>query len=133
MTRLLAPALLLASWALADGLPAFKPGEWSYQREVNGAPLVRRKCADPTADLKRQHELLKRAGCAVTPLERAGPAYSFDATCSVKTAQGEVKSTTTSTITVQSESAYTVEVHGTANGKKTDETLTARRVGDCPK
>lgn len=133
MTRLLALALLLAAAAHADELPALKPGEWSYQREVDGRPLLRRKCADPTADLRQQHEQLTRAGCTVTPLKRSGASYTFDAACVVKTPQGAVKSTTTSVITVQSEAAYTVQVRGTTDGKPTDEKLTAKRLGDCPK
>lgn len=115
----------------ADELPALKQGEWSYERLVNGQPMRRRACADPTADFKRQQEALTRAGCVLTPMKRDAQSWSFDATCTIKTDKGPVTSTTSSRLTVQSEVAYTLTVHGT--GKKDDETLTAKRIGDCPR
>jgi len=40
-------------------------------------------------------------------------------------------SATTTTIVVESDSAYTLTVEGTTDGQPTKETARARRVGDC--
>lgn len=56
-----------------------------------------------------------------------GNVYTFSSQCQL---QG-ISSQTRSVITVESDSAYTVQVTGTTAGKATNELLKARRVGDC--
>jgi uncharacterized protein affecting Mg2+/Co2+ transport len=120
--------------ARADELPVFRQGLWKYQRTIAGGKTIDvTKCANPTEDMKKQNEKLGKGGCRFSPLTKSGNTYTFTADCSIKIPSGgEIKGRTTTVITVESESAYTVEVHGTAGGQETKERLVARRVGDCP-
>jgi hypothetical protein len=128
----------LGPGARAAELPAFPRGLWEFTRAVEGAtpqPTVisKKECTSPTETMRRQNELLTKAGCRFTPLGHAGPTYTFSATCPVP---GGGSGTSTSVLTVQGDGAYTVKVTSetTAGGRtvKTQEALVAKRVGDCP-
>jgi hypothetical protein len=53
--------------------------------------------------------------------------------CAIKSGSTQITSKTTSLMTVTDDSAYTVRVTGTTNGSQTDESVVAKRIGDCPK
>ena len=119
--------------AAADPLPAFKPGKWEFTRTVEtpgGKPTVMRdtRCTSPTEDMKQQRTKLEAIGCKLSAPARSGNAYAYDAVCSIRGAPAESKNT----MTVESDSAYAVQVKLIQGGKPAStETLKARRVGDC--
>ena len=130
---LVAVALLAAAAALAEELPVLKRGMWQFDRTVNGREMgVISQCANPTADMKEQDAMLTAAGCSFSPVRQDGDKYTFDVSCAIKSGSGEIDSKTTSVMTVAGDSAYSVRVTGTTNGKPTDESVAAKRLGDCP-
>jgi hypothetical protein len=81
--------------------------------------------------MQRRDKLLRKSGCRFSPIEKAGNTYKFTARCSLTMPAGTISAETTSVLTVESADAYTVDVSGTTNGKRTRERLAARRMGDC--
>lgn len=127
-------ALLLATPALADEIPAFRKGLWEFNRTVEGqgqggkpATMSSRKCVEPSADMRQMNAMLAKQGCKFSPTQRKGNAYSFAADCQM---QG-LSMKSQSVLTVESDSAYTVQVTSSGGGQATRELLKARRVGDC--
>lgn len=126
--------VLLAGIAAADEIPALRPGMWEFTRTlipVSGKPqtMSDKICADPTAEMKRQNVLLTKAGCKFTPVQKKGKSYIFQAACTIQGVAGE----STTAMTVESDSAYRLEIETRQGKRRSRETLTARRVGDCPK
>jgi hypothetical protein len=116
----------------AEDLPVFRQGLWEFQRTVGTQKMVSKKCTSPSDDMKRQNAMLEKAGCRFSPMKKKGNTYTFTTECTVKNPSGgTLIGRTTSIITVESDSAYKVQVDGTANGQSTKELLIARRVGDC--
>jgi hypothetical protein len=128
-------ALLLAAGtapASAADWPTFKPGQWTFERTMDGAGAPRDKistteCTDPTADHKEQQAMLTKAGCQFTPLAQSGKTYRYSATCKM----AGMTSKSDSVLEVESAEAYTITVDSTVDGKKSHEVLHARRTGDC--
>jgi hypothetical protein len=139
---LLRIAAFVAGFALAAAVPAglsaqqwpvLKQGMWEFVRTI-GAPgggagntVTSKRCVDPTADMQRQNATLAKAGCTISAPARRGNIYTFTASCRMM----GVTSDTTSTIALESDSAYTLTVEGMTGGAPTRETLKARRIGDC--
>ena len=126
--------------AQADEWPTFRKGLWEFNRTMQGGAgsgmpdkLSNRRCVDPGEEMKRQNAMFAKAGCTLSPVTRKGNLYSFVAECKGG-ATGKLVSQ--SVITVESDSAYTVEVESSGEvgpgGGKGSEVLKARRVGDCP-
>jgi hypothetical protein len=120
--------------ALADDLPAFKPGMWEFKRTIEGQGaggkpqnLENRKCADPTADMKKMNDMLARQGCKFSAISRSGSTYSFSSDCRIQGTQYQSRSV----IMADGGSAYRVEVTSTGAGPATKELLVARRIGEC--
>jgi len=135
---LLAASLILVVAALAvpvgaQDWPVLRQGMWDITRTIQppggGAPrtVPVKRCMDPLADWQAQNARLQKAGCTFSPIRHSGTTYTFTANCSV---MGTTSATTT-TIVVESDSAYTLTVEGTTDGQPTKETARARRVGDC--
>jgi hypothetical protein len=123
-----------AAPAPADELPAFRQGLWEFKRTVNGQTLVSRTCGNPTETMRAQNAQLERAGCRFSPVAKSANAYTFSSECAMKMpGGGTVTSATMSVLTVESDSAYRLQVTGTAAGAPTDEVMVARRAGDCTK
>lgn len=131
--RILITCILMgfAMPAIADEPPAFRKGMWEFNRDVDagGKPqtMNTQHCVDPTEDVKEQNEMLIKAGCKVSAVTRRGNLYSFTLDCVMQgiTMQSE------SVITVESDSAYRIDVETKQGGTMTKEVLIARRVGDC--
>ena len=124
--------LLLAAIAGAEELPTLKRGMWQFDRSVNGREMgVITQCANPTADMKEQDAMLTAAGCNFAPVRQDGDKYSFDVACAIKSGSTQINSKTTTVMTVSGDSAYTVRVTGTTNGKPSEESVVAKRMGDC--
>ena len=122
------------SMALATDWPVFRPGQWQFDRTMNGTGPAPQKistaeCVDPTADQKEQQAMLAKAGCQFTPLTQSGKTYRYSATCKM----GGMTTTSVSVLTVASAEAYTITVDSTTDGSKSHEVLRARRVSDCQK
>ncbi len=119
--------------AFAQEPPAFRQGMWEFKRtvEVDGsaksATLEDRKCTSPSEDMRHMRELLGRQGCTLTPTARRGNVVSFSMTCTMKGTP--VRSD--SVMTIESDSAYRVQVTSSAAGRSRRELLVARRVGNC--
>ncbi|MCU0767421.1 MAG: DUF3617 domain-containing protein [Gammaproteobacteria bacterium] len=127
----LAALAAVALPAAADDWPALRQGLWELQRTLGTQKVTAKKCMDPVADLRRQNAALERNGCTFAPIRRSGSTYTFESTCDMKTPGGNIRSASVSVMTVESDSAYRLEVHGTLAGEPTHETMTARRAGDC--
>ena len=133
---LVALALTLAAVASADPWPVLRSGMWEYQRTMvrsdqPGKPIVvtKRKCGNPTEDMKRQNAQLTAAGCRFSPVRKAGNTYTYTAQCSMAGLQVQSRST----LTVENPGAYRLFVESREGGATSKETLIARRVGDCAK
>jgi len=124
-----------AGAASAEELPTFRQGLWEFDRSAGGQRMHTTQCTAPSEDLKRQNEMIeKRGGCKMSPLQHAGSTYTFSADCTMSAPQGPVSFRSTSVMTVESDSAYRIEVTITGGpGPAGKELLTARRIGDCAK
>ena len=133
--RLLSVAALAlgsVSIALAADWPAFKPGQWRFERTMDGTgptpqKISKTECVDPTADQKAQRDMLAKAGCKFSPLAQSGRTYRYTADCKM----GNMTSSSASVLEVDSPEAFTITVESTVDGSKSREVLRARRVGDC--
>jgi len=128
--------IFLSRIARAEDLPSFRQGLWEFNRTVEtiGSPgkpqtLTTKKCTNPTEDMKKQHELVSKTGCKFSPAVRTGKTYTFTTECNI---QG-VTTKSTSIMTVENDGAYTVKVESRSGAQGTNETLQARRTGDCAK
>jgi len=117
--------------AAADDWPSLRQGLWEFQRTMGAQKVDAKKCVDPVADMKRQNAMLEKNGCTISPLQKSGSTYTFESSCNMKMPGGEIRSASTSVITVESDSAYRLEVRGTMDGEPTNETMKAKRIGDC--
>jgi len=129
-----APALAVVTPALAADYPVFRQGLWEFNRTIEPqgtAALPKavstRRCIDPTADMKRQNTMLAKQGCTLSPLTAQGKVFTFTAECRLQGAA--IRST--SVITAERDTAYTLQVTSTGSMGTTREKLVARRVGDC--
>ena len=127
--------LALANDSRAVDLPPLRQGKWELQRTFESANMTKplamteNKCVDPAQELKRENEFLAKAGCTFTPMTKSGNSYTFVTSC---TLQGKALRSET-TITVDSDGAYTVKVASTDSGSPVvhHETTAARRTGNC--
>ena len=135
---LLAAVVLGAAWLaepFAQQWPALRQGMWEFTRTMQppggGAAktMTSKRCTDPVADMQSQNANLAKAGCTISAPVKSGNTYSFTAACKMMGVQSIMKST----IAVESDSAYTITVEGTADGQPVNEVLKARRTGDCSK
>ena len=134
VAALAAGLLFVSGAARAEDPPAFRQGLWQFDRTVGGQQLQTKECTSPSEQLRRQNELLRRKGCNLTPTQRSGNSYSFTAECTIDAPGGPpVSARSTSLMTVESDSAYQVEISTTGAGTSTQESLIARRIGDCTK
>jgi len=127
-----AVAAALGAAVAAQEWPALQQGMWEIVRTLDtrgGAPrtITDKRCMDPSEEWKRQNATMARAGCTATPIKRSGNTYTFSAACKMA---GPETSTTT-TILVESPTAYTMKVVGTSGGQPVKEEAKGRRVGDC--
>jgi hypothetical protein len=121
--------------AMADELPNFRQGLWEFERSAAGQKMHTTQCTSPSQDMKRQNEMIeKRGGCKMSPLKRSDNTFTFSADCTISAPQGPVTFRSTSKMTVESDTAYKIEVTTSdALGPTGKELLTARRIGDCAK
>jgi hypothetical protein len=125
-------SLVIAAPVQGEEPPAFRQGLWQFDRTVGGQKIATRECTNPTEELRRQNVLLTKGGCTFTPTQRSGNSYTFSAECTVNPPGAvSVSARSTSVMTVESESAYKVEITTTGAGTSTQEVLIARRIGDC--
>jgi hypothetical protein len=127
-------SLSLSAIAFAAELPPFRKGMWEFNRTVDGqgpggkpATMTNKKCTDPSADMKRMNDMLSKQGCKFSARSAKANVYSFSSECQM---QG-ISMQSQSIVTVESDSAYTVQVTGSGGGRSTKELLVAKRVGDC--
>jgi hypothetical protein len=131
---LLVMTLVAADLALADEPPAFRRGLWQFDRTVAGQALQTKNCSSPTEDMERQNAMLEKGGCKSSPGKRSGDVYTFTVDCTVTApGSGTVNVRSTSVLTVESDSAYDVDITTTGAGTSTQERLVARRIGECVK
>ncbi len=131
---LAAGVLFVSGAARADDPPSFRQGLWQFDRTVGGQRLQTKECTSPSDQLRRQNELLSRKGCNLSPTQRSGNSYTFTAECTINApGAAPVTARSTSLMTVESDSAYQVEITTTGAGTSTQESLIARRIGDCAK
>jgi hypothetical protein len=125
-----------AGMVRAEEAPKFRQGLWEFDRTAPGGQKMHTtQCTNPSEDMKKQNEMIeKRGGCKISPMQQSGNAYTFSADCNLPSQQGGLVSfRSTSVMTVESDSAYKIEVttSGAQPGPVGKEQLTARRIGDC--
>jgi hypothetical protein len=119
----------------AQQWPMLQQGMWEFTRTMQapgGGPpktVTSKRCTDPAADMQRQNATLTKSGCTISAPVKKGNTFTFTSACNVM----GVSSNTTSTLVVESDSAYTLTVEGTTDGQPTKEVMKARRAGDCTK
>lgn len=129
----LALALAFGAVAAAQDWPVLQQGMWEIVRTLGapggGAPrtITAKRCMDPSEEWKRQNATMAKAGCTATPIKRSGNTYTFSAKCQM----AGLETSTTTTIVVESPTAYTMKVAGTSGGEPVKEEAKGRRVGDC--
>ena len=124
--------MALPAVTAAQGPPAFQKGMWEFTRTIDsgtGAPqtMATKRCASPSEDMRVQREKIQSTGCKMSPATSSGSKYTFTLTCDIK----GVAVQSTSMMTVESASAYQLDVQGQGGGRTTKEHLVAKRVGDC--
>lgn len=124
-------ALAISAAAMAEDPPVFRKGQWEFTRTVDaggGQPLTMKtqECIDPTEDMKKQNQSAEQIGCKSSS-SRNGDKYNVTADCVIQGVAMQSKSA----ITVESDSAYRIDVESLVGGKTTKELLVARRIGDC--
>ena len=131
-TVLLLPAVSFT--ALAGDPPTLRKGMWEFNRTVEGQgaggkpiTLTNKKCADPSADMKRMKESLSKQGCKFTAPTINANTYTVSSECKI---QG-VPVQSQSVVTIESDSAYRVQVTSGGGDRSTKELLIAKRVGEC--
>ena len=77
--------------------------------------------------MKKMNEALAKQGCKFSPVEKSGNSYTFGADCEIEGTRIRSRSV----MTVESDSAYKVDVTSTAGARSTKEVLSAKRLGDC--
>jgi hypothetical protein len=107
-------ATALPCVALADDLPSFRPGLWEFKRSVEGTNGAGKP-------------LNTKQGCKASSVVKSGNAYSFTTDCQI---QG-VPMQSRSVVTVESDSAYKVDVTSKGGARSTTEALVAKRIGEC--
>jgi hypothetical protein len=119
--------------ALAVDLPSFRQGQWDFKRSVTivgqKQPAVQalQKCINPTDDIRSKWEALARQTCKFSPIKHAGNKYQYSAICS----RNGVSTRMMSVITAQSDAAYDVVTESINGERRSIESLSAHRVGDC--
>jgi hypothetical protein len=122
----------LGSVSAAQELPIFRKGMWEFNRTIAGASgktqtITTKKCTNPTDDMRKQNDMLTKAGCKFSPVTKSGSSYSFTSDCSI---QG-IAVQSQSVISVDDDTAYKVNIESQQGGAKTKEVLVAKRIGDC--
>jgi Protein of unknown function (DUF3617) len=133
-TVLVGAAPVFIAAARAEEPPAFRHGLWQFDRTVGGQKVQTQECTNPTEELKRQNATLTKSGCELTPAQRSTNTYTFSAECTIDAPAGaRITARSTSIMTVESDTAYKVEITTTGAGTSTNELLIARRIGECKK
>ena len=125
-TALLLGLLFTPIPANADELPAFRQGMWVFNRTTAGKSMEVRRCADPNENL------LQKAGCKISSIQKSGNSYTFVAECPAQSPMSpELGGRTTVTLEAKSDSFYQVVSEAVVDGQTVKEYLDARRSGDC--
>jgi hypothetical protein len=124
--------LLAAAPCLAVEIPAFRQGLWEYERSVGASKYVAKECGDPSRDMRTNNASMEKIGCKLSSGAPTGAIYTYTTECAVKLPSGAVSWTTTSTLTVEGETGYRLEIRSTGRGAQ-DEVVVAHRVADCDK
>ena len=133
LTLVLAILVCVTATVVGQEWPALKQGMWEIVRTTQppggGAAkaVTSKRCITPSEEWKRQNAQLAKAGCTFSPIKHSGNTYSFTSTCNVM----GISSSTTTTIVMENDSAYTLTVVGTTDGQPTREEMKAKRIGDC--
>jgi len=120
--------------AAPAGLPAFRPGLWSFSLTVNRYgeknPQVRTmtRCADPGEEIRKKWLNLAAQACKFSPVTHTGNTYSYSSSCDSQGRQLQMKSV----IVVDSDDSYRVDSQSHTLTQASREIVVARRVGDCP-
>jgi hypothetical protein len=129
----LVAATLAASIATAQELPTLRAGLWEVRRTVEapsnaGTPrtVQTTECTSPNEGMVARQEMLQKIGCTLSPLAHSTNSYTFSAMCGEGSAD-----TMKSVLTVETDSAYSIRIDSTAGGARSQEWLSAKRVGDC--
>lgn len=129
---LIAASLLAATFsAAAAEMPEFRQGMWQYERSFGGNRYEAKECGDPAQAMRANNASLEKLGCRLSPLTHEGSTYTFTSQCALKLPSGVYSSSTSSVLTVESDSAYRLEVRETRQGRTTEETIVAHRVANC--
>lgn len=123
--------LAMATAGSTAELPSFRPGVWEFERLLGNSKLVARECIDPTQEMRSNQASLAKLGCRLSPLTQDGSTYTFTSECSMKLPSGTSTWSTSSSLTVESDSAYRLQVQETTQGKTSEQLVVAHRVDDC--
>lgn len=136
--------LIAPTLALADDLPAMRPGMWEFVRKAPQDPINspgklstmnKKECIkDMKAHFEKQKAMFSKS-CKFSETKKSGHSYTTTSKCDMP--QMQAKYTNKNVTTVKGDTAYEsrIDVEGTAAGKpvKWTETVNARRIGECGK
>jgi len=132
---LVLPAIALAAPGRTPvDVPTLRPGMWRLEKGEGKQAVAVSRCCNPSEELLQQFDRLRQAGARVAPVKRRGNTWTFEAEITMQDARGhDVHGRTVTRMTVRGATAYSLRIDNYTGEKKTTQTLTATRTGECPK
>lgn len=125
--------LALDSMAADPAAPVLRHGIWKLKKSVNQRPYESRECMQPFEELVRRHVGTADSGCTHEVTRQNETEWRISARCRKVNSEGRRwESDSVSVMTVTSETAYRLEVTGTANGVALRESVAGHWTGPCP-
>jgi hypothetical protein len=114
-------------------LPALQPGLWEFRRTLThsgGKPKFSsvKKCADPSADIARKMEELKRKSCSFMPARQEHGHYASSWICPAPSGPMYFRDV----LTVTGAAAYEDVSEARMGTRFRLQKIEAQRTGDCP-
>lgn len=130
---------LIGTGAMADDLPARKPGLWEMSMQMAGMPgggMKSQQCVDARTDAELQRQAMNgddRMQCTQTVMRRISGGVEFEADCTVPEGKAHLKARATGdfsrSYTVDNLITFDPPQHGMREAKMK---ITASHVGACP-
>ena len=114
-------------------LPALQPGMWEFRRTLTksgGKPQFSslKKCTDPSADIARKMDELKKKNCSFVPARQEHEHYASSWVCPTPSGPMHFRDV----LTVKGADAYEDLSESRMGTRVSQQKIEAQRIGDCP-
>ena len=124
---------LMACPALADTLPARKPGLW--ESSVSAAPTMKvKQCIDEKTDKLAESAAAPGATCSKREIRKVAAGYEIESSCTIGGITADAKGLVTGDFAtaVKIELTSVIKgIPGNTSGMTQQTVMEARRIGDC--